>query len=787
MGYATLDPQALRWQLDPDSLGFATTEEVLVEERLVGQPRAEEAMSFAITLRRHGYHIYLSGPTGTGRTTYARRRLRDAAADLPPARDWLYLPNFQNPSAPRAVAVSPGSGPRFAQALRQLRRDLSERLPQAFGSDEYRSARDDVLQRASAATEREFEAFQRQALTLGFSVKPGPTGLQSMPLKDGRPLDQEGMANLTESERAALGEASQQVAKLGETFVRRAHELQIEAQRALGDLAIQRASYTSAPLFAAIGGDFPDPALSRHLSLLQERIGDWLALFVPPDGQEPPPDPGWFEVNALVVRDGSEAPVVYEPNPSYYNLMGRLEYEGGPEGSLRTGFHLIRAGAIHHANGGFLVVPARELVLNPLAYEGLKRALQHHIARIENVGQQERPMPTSGLTPEPIPLDVQVVLVGPESAYLQLRELDEQFRKLFKMRVDFSADMENTEANRHAMVGFLAGLGRTHGIRPFSADGAARMLEEAARTAGGRRRLSTRMSEIIELAVESDAFAGQRSLHVIDGAAVRSALAARRQRSGLLEERMLEMIELGTIRIETKGRRVGQVNGLTVLTAGEHSFGLPARITARTYAGSAGVVDIEREIKLSGPIHSKGVLTLSGYLGWRFGQQRPLALSASLTIEQNYGGIEGDSASSTELYAILSDLSGLGIRQDIAVTGSVDQAGRIQPIGGVNEKIEGFFAICRAQGLTGSQGCMIPRQNVDDLMLSDDVLQAVQAGEFHVYAIETIEQGIEILTGTPAGDNGDALADGSVFARASARLASYADAIQGLSAGSKSS
>ena len=787
MGYASLDPQALRWQLDPDSLGFATTEEVLVEERLVGQPRAEEAMSFAITLRRHGYHIYLSGPTGTGRTTYARRRLRDAAADLPPARDWLYLPNFQNPSAPRAVAVSPGSGPRFAQTLRQLRRDLSERLPQAFGSDEYRSARDDVLQRASAATEREFEAFQRQALNLGFSVKPGPTGLQSMPLKDGRPLDQEGMANLTESERAALGEASQQVAKLGETFVRRAHELQLEAQRALGDLAIQRASYTSAPLFAALGGDFPDPALSRHLSLLQERIGDWLALFVPPDGQEPPPDPGWFEVNALVVRDGSEAPVVYEPNPSYYNLMGRLEYEGGPEGSLRTGFHLIRAGAIHHANGGFLVVPARELVLNPLAYEGLKRALQHHIARIENVGQQERPMPTSGLTPEPIPLDVQVVLVGPESAYLQLRELDEQFRKLFKMRVDFSADMENTEANRHAMVGFLAGLGRTHGIRPFSADGAARMLEEAVRTAGGRRRLSTRMSEIIELAVESDAFAGQRSLHVIDGAAVRSALAARRQRSGLLEERMLEMIELGTIRIETKGRRVGQVNGLTVLTAGEHSFGLPARITARTYAGSAGVVDIEREIKLSGPIHSKGVLTLSGYLGWRFGQQRPLALSASLTIEQNYGGIEGDSASSTELYAILSDLSGLGIRQDIAVTGSVDQAGRIQPIGGVNEKIEGFFAICRAQGLTGSQGCMIPRQNVDDLMLSDDVLQAVQAGEFHVYAIETIEQGIEILTGTPAGDNGDALTDGSVFARASARLASYADAIQGLSAGSKSS
>ncbi len=787
MGYASLDPGALRWRLDPDSLGFATTDEVLAPEGLVGQPRAEEAMSFALSLRRHGYHIYLSGPTGTGRTTYARRRLREAAGGLPPAHDWLYLPNFMNPAAPRAVAVSPGSGPRFAQALRQLRRSLSERLPQAFDAEEYRSARDQVLQQVSEATERDFEAFQRQAFELGFAVKPGPTGLQSMPLKDGQPLDQAALNSLTESDRSAMAEASSRVAKLGEAFVRRAHELQLEAQRALGDLAIQRAAYTSSPLFAELAGKFPDPALSAHLAQLQERIGEWLALFVPPDGQEPPPDPGWFMVNALVVRDGPGAPVVYEPNPSYYNLMGRLDYEGGPEGSLHTGFHLIRPGAIHHANGGFLVVPARELVQNPLAYEGLKRALQHHVARIENVGQQERPVPTAGLTPEPIPLDVQVVLIGPETAYLQLRELDEQFRKLFKVRVDFAADMENSAENRSAMVGFLAGLVGSHGLRPFAADGTARMLEEAARLAGGRRRLSTRMSEIIELAVEADAFAHDRGLRAIDRDVVRSALAARRQRAGLYEERMLEMIERGTIRIETKGSRVGQVNGLTVLTAGELSFGLPARITARTYAGSTGVVDIEREIQLSGPIHSKGVLTLSGFLGWRFGQQRPLALAASLTIEQNYGGIEGDSASSTELYAILSDLSGLPIRQDIAVTGSVDQAGRIQPIGGVNEKLEGFFAVCRSQGLTGSQGCMIPIQNVDDLMLSDEVLAAAEAGQFHIYAIETIEQGIELLTGVPAGDAGESFTEGSVFARVADRLTSYADSVEGMSRARKSS
>jgi len=774
-----LDPQALRWRLDPATLGFSTTEEVLAAEHLVGQPRAEEAMTFALSLRRHGYHIYISGPTGTGRTTYARRRLREAAADLSPARDWLYLPNFENPQAPRAVSVAPGSGPRFAQALRQLRRDLGERLPQAFDSDEYRAARDGVVQDVSARTEQEFQTFQRQARSLGFAVKPGPTGLQSIALKDGQPLTDEAVEALTEPERAAIAEASHEVQKLGETFVRRAHELQHEAQGSLHDLAIQRAAYTSQPLFAELGRAFPEPALSRHLAQLAERIGEWLALFVPPDGQEPPPDPGWFEVNALVVRESPEAPVVYEPNPSYYNLMGRLEFEGGPDGSLHTGFHLIRAGAIHQANGGYLVLPARELVLNPLAYEGLKRALQHHVVRIENVGQQERPVPTLGLRPEPIPLDVQVVLVGPEGAYHQLRELDEHFRKLFKMRVEFASDMENSEENRRSMVGFLAGLGTTHGLRPFQADGVARMLEESARLAGGQQRLSTRMSEIIELAVEADAFAGRRGERAVTAEAVRDALADRRMRMGLLQDRMLEMIDGGTIRIETQGARIGQVNGLVVLTAGEHSFGLPARITARTYAGSAGVVDIEREIQLSGPIHSKGVLTLSGYLGWRFGQSRPLALSASLTIEQNYGGIEGDSASSTELYAILSDLGGLPVRQEIAVTGSVDQAGQIQPIGGVNEKIEGFFAVCRSQGLTGTQGCMIPVQNVPDLMLSDEVLAAVREGRFHIYAIETIEQGIELLTGVGAGDETTPFAAGSVFARVAERLQSYADSVAG--------
>ncbi|MDA8347157.1 MAG: AAA family ATPase [Thermaerobacter sp.] len=780
MATQPLATEILRWTLDPANLGFQTTAELDTKEELVGQPRAEEAMALALSLRRHGYHIYLSGPTGTGRTTYARRRLRQAAASLPPAEDWLYLPNFRAPSSPEAVAVPAGAGPRFQQALRQLQRDLAQRLPQAFASEEYAAARDQALEEFSRRADQEFVAFQHEAQALGFTVTPGPTGLTTTPLQGERPLTAEELQTLPTARQEELERAGQQVHKLGEAFLRRAHELQQESTQKVHELSHALAAYTCAPLFERLKQEFPQEALLAHLTELYRRIPEWLPLLVPTDGEQAVEDPGWFLVNAFVVRAEDEVPVVYEANPSYYNLMGSIAYEASPSAGLRTSFTLIRPGAVHRANGGYLLIPARELVTNPLAYQGLKRALLHRLARIENIGQEERPTPTLGLEPAPIPLDLQVVLVGPEAAYHELRQMDEQFRKLFKVRVDFAPDMPNTEENRAAFALFLAGLRESHGLRPFAASGVARLTEEAARDAGGRRRLSTRMAVAIELAVEADALAAESGAAAITAEHIDAALRGRTSRSGLYEERMRELISLGTIRIETRGARVGQVNGLTVLTQGERAFGLPARITARTYAGSAGVIDIEREIQLSGPIHSKGVLTLSGYLGWRFGRTQPLSLSASLTIEQNYGGIEGDSASSTELYAILSDLADLPVRQDIAVTGSVDQNGLIQPIGGVNEKIEGFFAVCLAQGLTGTQGCMVPRQNVPDLMLSEEVVEAVAAGKFHIYAIDSIEQGIELLTGVAAG--GDAEGDypaASVFGRAAERLARYAAAVHG--------
>ncbi len=780
MAVQPLSIDALRWTLDPTELGFRTTAELDTREELIGQPRAEEAMSLALSLRRHGYHVYLSGPTGTGRTTYARRRLREAAGDLPPAKDWLYLPNFQDPSSPQAAAVPAGQGPRFQQALRQLQRECQQRLPQAFASEEYAASREQALTVFAQEADAEFSRFQQNALELGFSVQPSSTGLTTKPLENGQPLSAQEVQELSAERREALEQAGQKVQKLGEAFLRRAHDLQQASEAKLQELAHALAAYTCQPLFERMERQFEEPALRDHLRELYRRIPEWLPLLVPRDGEQPPEDPGWFAVNAFVVRGEGEVPVVYEANPAYYNLMGSIAYEQSAAGGLRTGFTLIRPGAVHRANGGYLIVPARELLMNPLAYQGLKRALLHRSARIENIGQEDRPTPTLGLQPAPIPLDLQVVLVGPVAAYHELRQMDEQFRKLFKVRVDFAPDMPNSPENRAALVRFLAGLSQSHGLRPFTAAGAARLIEQASRFAGGRRRLSTRMAAIIELAVEAEAAASAEEAAAIAAEHVEGALDSRRARGGLLRERMLEQISLGTVRIETRGGRVGQVNGLTVLTQGEEEFGLPARITARTYCGGAGVIDIEREIQLSGPIHSKGVLTLSGYLGWRFGRTQPLSLSASLTIEQNYGGIEGDSASSTELYAVLSDLADLPVRQDIAVTGSVDQNGMIQPIGGVNEKIEGFYAVCAAQGLTGTQGCMIPRQNVPDLMLSAEVLQAVQEERFHIYAIASIDEGIELLTGVAAGDDGDGgYRPNSVFARAARRLAQYAAGVRG--------
>lgn len=781
MAILPLPPEDLRWtaQVSSDDL----LPESARESSLIGQQRAEDAITFALPLRRHGYHIYVSGPSGTGRTTYSLRRLRAAARDLPRPFDWLYLPNFDAPDRPRSVSTSAGTAQRFELLLRELRQDIRERLPRAFASEEFAHARRAALEETGQRTEAEFERFQESAKALGFHVSAGPTGLQMAPLRDGRVLSDQEVSALGDAERAELEKSSAQVAEIGQKFLRAAHELEMQGRMAAQALQKELAAFTCRPLFQKVRESIAEAPLQAHVDRLFERIGDWLELFMEPDSSDAQPttDPGWFRVNTFVAREeNASAPVVYEPNPAYYNLLGRIEYTGGPTG-LSTDFTHIRAGALHRANGGYLVLSAQALLADRGAYEGLKRALSQRAAGVENIGQHERPVPVADLDPEPVPLDVQVVLIGPERAYHELRELDDQFRKLFKVRADFTADMPNDETHRPEFIAFLQDLQHNHGLLPFLPDGVAAMLEEAARLAGGKRRLSTRLSLIVDLAVESDAQARVASAQAIERAHVQAALRGREERFGQHEERMLELISQGTIHIETRGARVGQVNGLTVLTAGERSFGLPARITARTYAGEQGVIDIEREIALSGPIHTKGVYTLSGYLGWRFGRSRPLALSASLTIEQNYGGIEGDSASSTELYAILSDLANLPVRQEIAVTGSVDQNGRIQPIGGANEKIEGFFAVCCAQGLTGFQGCMIPRQNVDDLMLSEEVVEAARAGRFHIYAVDTIEEGITLLTQVPSGVRADdeTYAHGSVYNRISMRLSAYADAVEG--------
>jgi lon-related putative ATP-dependent protease len=487
-----------------------------------------------------------------------------------------------------------------------------------------------------------------------------------------------------------------------------------------------------------------------------------------------------YGVNVVVDHRGAEhAPVVVERNPTYYNLVGRVDYRAS-FGAMETDFRQIRAGALHRAHGGFLVLHATDVLRQPFAWEALKQALLAREVQIENLAEQSSPIPTATLRPEPVPLDVKVVLIGPPPLYHLLYAGDEDFRDVFKVKADFAPDMEWSDERVSNYAAFVSRCVQSDGLRHFDRSAVARIVEHGSRLREHQRKLSTRLRDIADIVSEASFWASRAGREVVGAEDVERAVAQREYRSNLPEERVHELIGEGTIAIETTGSRIAQVNGLSVADLGDHRFGRPTRVTARVSVGSGAVVSIEREIELSGPIHSKGVLTLAGYLAQSYAQRWPLALRATISFEQSYNGVDGDSASSTELYALLSALAELPVRQDVAVTGAVDQHGRVQAVGGVTDKVEGFFAVCRAQGLTGEQGVAIPRANVSHLMLSDEVVAAVAAGDFHVWAVETVDEGIELLTGCPAGARGadGAFPEGSVHRRAEDRLRGYADRLR---------
>lgn len=786
-------PEQLRRRLDPETLGFTSTEEVPPLSGTMGQPRALAALDFGLGAPGPGYNVFVAGASGSGRWATVRTTVRVLAAQRPPAPAWVYVHNFARPERPRAISLRPGQGRAFARDMDRFVESARARLRQAFEDDAYANRQRDLLADIGRQREVELQGMQRFALTQGFAVQLTPGGIVSIPVRDGRPLSPKDLDSLSEAERADLqlrGDAVQQHLEAG---LRRLHQLEHEAGERVERLNHEVANFAVAPLIDELHTKHEgQDAVLEYLEEVRADIpGNLDAFREEPRRQDagPPglmldgPEPALarYRVNVFVDEAGASAPVVEESNPTYYNLVGRIDYQS-TFGMLRTDFRQIRAGALQRANGGYLLLEAVDLLGNPFAWNALRRALRTGEARVENLAEQVTLIPTTTLEPEPIPLDVKVVLIGTPEVYRLLFGLDDEFRELFKVRADFAPDLAWTDESVHEYSGYVSRHVRNGGLRHFEAGGVARVIEFSSRLREHQAKLSTRLLEIANLIEEASFWAGKAGHRLVASTDVEQAIAARTYRSNLLEERLREVIGEGTIVIETGGSRVGQVNGLSVIEMGDHRFGIPSRITATVAVGRGTLTSVERQIELSGPIHSKGFLTLGGYLSQQYAQDRPLAVRATLAFEQSYEGVDGDSASSTELYALLSALSGLPLDQGIAVTGSVDQRGDIQAVGGVTDKIEGFFRICEARGLTGSQGVVIPAANLPHLMLDDEVVAAVRKGSFHVWAVRTADEGIARLTGRPAGirEPGGDYPEGSVHRLVNDRLRSYTEHLRAL-------
>ncbi len=781
-----LTPGQLRRVCDQGVLEFEDTSTLAGPVGMIGQRRAVAAFEFGLDVASPGYNIFMAGLTGTGKTTYARTYLEERSRREPVPGDWCYLYNFATPDCPIAVELEPGTGPALARAMDELVSDLERELPQAFASDEYQRRRNALTQRYQELSSNLLGDLERRLGAAGFTLARIGSGLATMPVVDGKPLSPEDAAGLPPERREELESASRRAQALAGGVMRRLGELErglktelLALEKDIGRLAV-------APRIAELTRAYAaNPRIVGYLEQVQGDILERLDLFREGREQRPEPAPPFgplnrYRVNVVVHNGKTEgAPVVSETNPTRANLCGGIEYRGHM-GLLMTDFTQIKPGALHRANGGYLLLNAADVLRDPQAWAGLKRALRNQEVRVEGPGLSSGPLVSTGIQPEPIPLKVKVILIGHPLLYQLLYGNDEEFRKLFKVKAEFDSSMPRTPENVMQYARFVAAVCRRDGLRHFERAAVAKLVEYGSRLVGDQERLSTRFNDVVEVIHEANAHAARAGAGLVGAAQVRLALEEKAYRSNLWEEKVQDQIARGVTLVSTTGTVVGQVNGVAVYDLGDYAFGKPTRITARTFAGEAGVVNIERETALSGKLHSKGVLILQGYLGGKYARHRPLGLHASVAFEQVYEEVEGDSAASAELYALLSSLAGLPIRQGVAVTGSVNQHGEVQPVGGVNQKIEGFFTTCRAQGLTGEQGVVIPVQNVQHLMLCEDVVEAVTRGEFHVWAVSAVDEGLEVLTGVEAGQAGP---DGSyppesVHGLVQARLDVLADAVR---------
>ena len=784
-GARRLTAAEVRWTCNPSDLPFQTTAELTPPDALIGQERAERSLEFGVDIRSRGFNIYAAGTPGTGRTSMIMARLRAEAASRPTPHDWCYVHNFDNSSRPRALRLPAGQAPTFLAQLREVVETLGHDLQRAFDTEQYQTQRDAVTQAVQNERRDAFRAFEQRASASGFAVTQSPVGLSVAPVADGRPLSAESLGDLNDAERERIQSTSQELEDGLGRLMRRLRRRQRAARSTLSDLNAAVARSVTKPLLDDLREEYAAlPEVTAHLDAVEAHVTRHHESFLESDETSlptqrpgPAPDPHLpYRVNVLVTHQpGTGAPLVRDTHPTHPHLFGRVEARTELGVSV-TDFTLIQPGALHRANGGYLVLDANDLLQSGASYAALKRSLRNERVRIESVADELGLVLAARLEPEPIPLDLKVALVGPPDVYALLYELDPEFGQMFKVLAEFETEIALNAENTTRYAQFIAARCADENLRHFDRSAVARIVEEGVRLAGDRTKLSTRFGDISDIVREAEYWARHRGADLVTERDVWSSIDERIRRSNWLESRMRDRMVDGTIMIDADGSAVGQLNGLTVIGVGGHEFGQPNRITARVFAGRDGVISIDREAKMSGPIHDKGAMILAGYLNGVFGQGGPLTMSASIAFEQSYWGVEGDSASLAELLALLSALSDYPLDQGTAVTGSINQHGHVQAVGGVTQKIEGFYDLCVRQGLTGRQGVLIPASNVRNLTLRWDVAGAVDDGTFHIYSARQVAEAVEFLTGRPAGAQ-DAVAhqaSDTVFGAAKARLDQFA-------------
>ena len=787
-----LAPERLIRRCDLSKLAFKTTADLEDGDGLLGQERAVEAIRFSSAIDRHGFNLFVIGPPGAGKRTAVRKLLEDKAKGEEAPADWVYVNNFSEPHKPRAISLPAGRAPAFRDAMAELIEELGTLLPAAFESEDYQNRRNAIEQQFRQKQEEAFEELRKEAEAKHVAILRTPMGFAMAPATpDGQVMKPEVFNVLPEEQRKAVEKVIGDLQEKLGAILKSVPKWDKERRLAVRELNRETAQAAVNQSIEEVRAGFADlPQVLEHLEVVHKDLIDNAGLFIARMGEEESgmvaqagPDNRFdrYKVNVIVGHEpetgAGGAPVIEETHPSLGNLVGRIEHMS-QQGALTTNFRLIKGGALHRANGGYLLIDLRQILIEPLSWIALKRALKNNRITIESPSDYFSLISTISLEPDPIPLRIKLVLFGDRMLYYLLAEFDPDVRELFKVMADFEDSTPWEEGSAEAYARLIANVVRRDGLRPFERGAVERVIERCGRMAEDSKRLSLLVDPMADLMREADFIAGEAKRKTVAAEDVDGAAKAQIRRASRLKERAEEHILRGIALVDTEGKAVGQVNGLSVLQLGGFAFGRPSRITARVRLGAGKVVDIEREVELGGPIHSKGVLILSGYLSAQYAPEAPMSLSATLVFEQSYGGVEGDSASAAELFALLSALADAPLRQDLAVTGSINQRGQIQAIGGVNEKVEGFFDLCRARGLTGGQGVLIPASNAQHLMLHEDVVEACAEGKFAVYAIATADQGIALLTGMEAGVRGEdgAYPEGSVNRLVEERLIAFAEA-----------